>query len=83
MVKVALQLGKEACQKVGQPLGAPAQTHLGLGSGVLEEMLERPQDRPPRLVAYGVGVQTEAQLSSGVRSDERRPRLDPVEGHNG
>ena len=73
MLKVALQLAKKAREQVGQPVAAPAQVHLGAGPGVVEEALERPQDRPTRLVADRDRVQTEAQLSSGVRSNERRP----------
>src|SRR6476469_10714170 len=83
MAKVPLQLGQEAREKVGQRVGTPAQVHLGPRSGVVDETLERPQDRPTRLLADGGSVQTEAQLSSGVRSDDRGPCVNPVERHDG
>ena len=37
----------------------------------------------PALVADGSGVQTEAQLSSGIRGDDRRPRVFPVKRRDG
>ena len=69
MVKVAFQLGKEAREQVGQPVGAPGQVHLGPGPGVVEGRVGGPEVRRTRLWADGGGVQTEAQLSSGIRGE--------------
>lgn len=82
-LQVGFELRQEPGEQIGQAVVTPGQVDLGLRAGVVEQTLERAQHRPPRIVPDGRGVGAEAQLAGGIGGDDRRPRVDAVEGDDG